>query len=267
MNEQDNNNQFLFLHHKRNLSITKQEIPLLLHDIDKEDAKENSNNNKEEEQIINLEECENDESDNSKSNSNLKSIIKDKIQQIKEYKDHQRKCLLPESEDNLYGKTKGPKDMLNDIYQLISENVNKSDSESENEKMISQWENEQYKSGLNTNKIKVDHCSGENEQKENMNEVFDKIRNKINLDVNSILSSIQSDLMKDERDLEYFRKKKASYQDEITSIKNNESIIDDKISFYINQYFKSKNVFFELLQNEDNISNQNDEDDIYYLSN
>lgn len=274
-----NDNQFNFLQHKRNHSLTLQNIPLKLHDSDKEESEaeaEESNRslllNKpiKEGEIIDDPEVGNIvESDS--NDSNLKGIIHDKIKQIKEFKDHQRKCLLQENEDNLYGKSKAPKDMLNDIYQLISENAIKSeDSESENEKMITQWENEQYKSGVNTNKIKVEHNQsvGDDDSKENMNDVFNKIRKKMDIDVNSILSCIQSELMRIEGDLEYYRKKNSSYQEEISNIKNNESIIDNKIEFYIDQYFKLKNVFFDLLRTENiDKDKSHDDEDNYYLSN
>lgn len=220
--------------------------------------------NKNKEEIVF--ESENEEDDNDK-------IIKEKIKLIKEIKEHQRKCLLQENEDGLYGKGATPKEMIKEIYSIIEEkddiNNYTNEIESDNEKMINKWENEQYKSGLNLNNIKrpVEHSKEENLE-DVLNTLSDKILGNKD-DYNTILRNIDEEIKKDKQTVNIVDMRKKEYQSEIVQIKKNEFIIKEKLDKYINQYYKVKNEILKLIDendddDEDNIFNNEETED--YMS-
>ena len=206
------------------------------------DSDDMINTNKEEIQIESEAEDEEDK------------IIKDKIKRIKEIKEHQRKCLLQENEDGLYGKGATPKEMIKEIYNIIEENNGENEFnnelESDNEKMINKWENEQYKSGLNLNNIKrpVEHNEEENVE-EMLNALSEKVLGNKD-DFNVILRNIDEEIKKDKQTVSIVDMRKKEYQSEIVQIIKNESVIKEKLGLYINQYYKVKNEILKLKVNE-----------------
>lgn len=200
-------------------------------------------------------------------------IVKDKISKIKEIKEHQRKCLLQENEDGLYGKSTTPKQMIREIYSYFEENGDEEkmyndEIESENEEMVKKWENEQYRSGININKIKndsIEHINYNIEQylQKLSEKLFQNKKDENDCDeYNKVLNSLQSDIEKDKETITFIQKRKKDYKSEIEKIESNEELIKSKIEFYINQYEKIKNIIYTLIQ-EDEIS-ENKED--FYIS-
>lgn len=203
-------------------------------------------------------------------------IVKDKISKLKEIKEHQRKCLLQENEDGLYGQSTTPKEMIREIYSYFEENGDEGkkyndEIESENEELVKKWENEQYRSGININKIKatssIEHKNYNIEQY--LQKLSDKLfKNKKNVnecdEYNKILNSLQRDIEKDKETITFIQKRKKDYKTEIEKIESNEKLIKNKLEFYINQYENVKNIIYTLIQGEgDEISESKDD---YYIS-
>ena len=225
------------------------------------DSDDMINTNKEEIQIESEAEDEEDK------------IIKDKIKRIKEIKEHQRKCLLQENEDGLYGKGATPKEMIKEIYNIIEENNGENEFnnelESDNEKMINKWENEQYKSGLNLNNIKrpVEHNEEENVE-EMLNALSEKVLGNKD-DFNVILRNIDEEIKKDKQTVSIVDMRKKEYQSEIVQIIKNESVIKEKLGLYINQYYKVKNEILKLIgkeEEEEDIFNNEETNEDYMSS-
>ena len=200
-------------------------------------------------------------------------IVKDKISKIKEIKEHQRKCLLQENEDGLYGQSTTPKQMIREIYSYFEENGDEEkmyndEIESENEEMVKKWENEQYRSGININKIKNDSIEHKNY---NIEQYLQKLSEKLFQnkkddndcdEYNKVLNSLQSDIEKDKETITFIQKRKKDYKSEIEKIESNEELIKSKLEFYINQYEKIKNIIYTLIQ-EDEISESKED---FYIS-
>ena len=85
-------------------------------------------------------------------NKDIDNIIKDKVDRIKEIKEHQRSCLIQENLDGLYGNSLNPKDIVKGIYSTI----NNENDDSEYEEEINNWEKAQLKSVMRLNKINKD---------------------------------------------------------------------------------------------------------------
>ena len=83
--------------------------------------------------------------------NDINNIIKDKVDRIKEVKDHQRKCVLVENLDGLYGRSQNPDDIVRGIYSTL----NDENDDSEYEQEIDKWEKAQFKSGIKLNHLNL----------------------------------------------------------------------------------------------------------------
>ena len=191
-------------------------------------------------------------------------ILKDKIEEIKKVKENQRKNLIQENEDGLYGQSKAPKEILKDIYKMVN-NDNLSDEE-ENENMIDQWEKEQFKSGMNVNKKKKDI------HKINNNDNFENKLNKLFLNVNDVsLDNIKNNILNEinqakDKIHKYNGTSKSNVED-LEKIVLNQNKFQEKIQFYIQQYFSLKNFLINTIKEEENEDFEYKKDlEQYYLS-
>lgn len=214
--------------------------PVTAEEIEKvEDESEKSNDTNQPQAVV---------LESSEEEDNIKDIVHEKMNQIKELKEQTRKCLLEESNDGLYGKSSTGKDMLSDIYKLITE-----EDESDNE--VQKWEKEQYKSGINTNTLKHKEVPKEIVE---VSSYFAKIKEKIDsCDLDNIISSIEDDTIKDKECANVLNKRKKEYLNELEKIKDNDLLIVSKLNSYINQYYKIKE---DIVGESENDKNQ------YYIS-
>ena len=111
-------------------------------------------------------------------NKDIDKIINDKVERIKEVKGHQRKCLLVENLDGLYGKSQNPNDILKDIYTTL----NDENGDSEYEEEIDKWEKAQFKSGIKLNQLNLndEFYSKNNNNEINLNYKYNNLYEKLN---------------------------------------------------------------------------------------
>ena len=133
---------------------------------------------------------------------------------------------ITRNEDGLYGQSTTPKQMIREIYSYFEENGDEEKTyndeiESENEEMIKKWENEQYRSGININKIKNDSIEHKNY---NIEQYLQKLSEKLFQnkkddndcdEYNKVLNSLQSDIEKDKETITFIQKRKKDYKSEI----------------------------------------------------
>ena len=210
----------------------------------------------EEEEIIINEIPDNDEEFN--------KILKDKIEAIKKVKENQRKNLIQENEDGLYGQSKGPKEILKDIYKMVN-NENFSD-EDDNENMIYEWEKEQFKSGMNVNKKKkvMDNIKDKDNFENKLNKLFLNV-DKVNLE--NVKNNILIDINDNRDKIDKYNGSSKNYSEDLEKIILNENKFKNKINFYIEQYFSLKNLLINTIKEEEGeeFENKNDFDE-YYIS-
>ena len=205
-------------------------------------------------------------------NNDIDKIIKDKVERIKEVKDHQRKCLLVENLDGLYGKSQNPDDIIKGIYSTLNDENNDSEYEEE----IDQWEKAQFKSGIKLNQLKMNDKIN---SKDNYNEInfnyknnnlYEKLNKKEELEFDELVDDFSQIIVKDKSLLNNYVNKKNDYSLELTKLINNEKKLEKELDFYINQYTQLKKMLINSLKEkneEDQDNNMEEELEKAYISN
>jgi hypothetical protein len=205
-------------------------------------------------------------------NNDIDKIIKDKVERIKEVKDHQRKCLLVENLDGLYGKSQNPDDIIKGIYSTLNDENNDSEYEEE----IDQWEKAQFKSGIKLNQLKMNDKIN---SKDNYNEInfnyknnnlYEKLNKKEELEFDELIDDFSQIIVKDKSLLNNYVNKKNDYSLELTKLINNEKKLEKELDFYINQYTQLKKMLINSLKEkkeEDQDNNMEEELEKAYISN
>ena len=200
-------------------------------------------------------------------NNDVNNIIKDKVDRIKEVKDHQRKCLLVENLDGLYGKSQNPDDIIKGIYSTLNNENDDSDYEEE----IDKWEKAQFKSGIRLNQLNLndEFYSKTNNNEINLNyknnNLYEKLNKKEDLNFDDLIDNISQTVDRDKSLLYNFVNKKNDYNIELTKIINNEKKLEKELDFYIKQYTELKKLLFNILQDkkEDKKGNEVNLDKFY----
>ena len=260
-----------FLSQKRQNSNEDNELnkifsPININDIKTENSpsKNNINNNIEEIKILNIDEKYFDKELSIKSEESndeeLKSKIQSQIDKIKEIKENQRKKLLQENDNDIYGYSANPNDLIRNIYNII--NSNEDDDDSENEKNIEKWEKEKYMFGLNKNKKSLENDKfNDLNKKDNSNNYFKKIKDKIfiedNIDKNKILYDINQKFNQEKEIRDLLIQRKNDNENEKKNIMKNQEVIKEKIDNYLKQYYRLKNMLIYFIEKEDSNYNIN----------
>ena len=148
--------------------------------------------------------------DEAELNKDIDNIIKDKVDRIKEVKQHQRKCLLVENLDGLYGKSQNPNDILRGIYDTLNDENNDSEYEEE----IDKWEKAQFKSGIKLNQLNLNnefYAKNSNNEIDNnykYNNLYDKLNKKEGLEFDEILNNFSQIVERDKNLLYNYVNKK-----------------------------------------------------------
>ena len=144
-------------------------------------------------------------------NKDIDKIIKDKVDRIKEVKEHQRKCLLVENLDGLYGKSQNPNDIIRGIYDTLNEE----NDDSEYEEEIDKWEKAQFKSGIKLNQLNLNndfYSQNKNNEIDNNfrnNNLYEKLNKKEGLDFDNLINNLTQIVERDKNLLyNYVNKKK-----------------------------------------------------------
>ena len=204
-------------------------------------------------------------------NKDIDKIIKDKVDRIKEVKDHQRKCLLVENLDGLYGKSQNPNDIIKGIYSTL----NDENGDSEYEEEIDKWEKAQFKSGIKLNQLNLndEFYSKNNNNEINLNykynNLYEKLNKKEGIEFDELTYDISQIVERDKSLLYNYVNKKNDYSIELTKIINNEQKLEKELNFYINQYSELKKRLINILQDKiEDINNNNKEIklDKFYVS-
>ena len=206
--------------------------------------------------------------DETNLNKDIDNIIKDKVDRIKEVKQHQRQCLLTENLDGLYGKSQNPDDIIKGIYDTLNDENNDSEYEEE----IDKWEKAQFKSGIKLNQLNLNNESNivnnNNEINNNFkyNNLYAKLNKKEGIEFDDIIDNMRQIIERDKSLLYNFVNKKNDYNIELRKIISNQKKLESDITNYIHQY----NEFKKFLINITNENKDKDIDDIdldsFYVS-
>ena len=201
--------------------------------------------------------------------NDINKIIKDKVDRIKEVKDHQRKCLLVENLDGLYGKSQNPNDIIKGIYTTL----NDENGDSEYEEEINKWEKAQFKSGIKLNQLNLnDEFYAKNNNNEinlnyKYNNLYEKLNKKEGIEFDDLIYNISQIVEKDKSLLYNYVNKKNDYNIELTKIINNKKTLEKELDFYINQYTELKKLLINILQEKnDETNNKEIKLDKFYVS-
>ena len=190
-------------------------------------------------------------------NKDIDKIINDKVERIKEVKDHQRKCLLVENLDGLYGKSQNPNDILKDIYTTL----NDENGDSEYEEEIDKWEKAQFKSGIRLNQLNLneDFYAKNNNNEINLNykynNLYEKLNKKEGIGFDELISDVGQIVERDKTLLSNYVNKKNDYNIELNKIIDNEKKLEKDLNFYINQYCELKKKLYNILQEKQDDNN------------
>ena len=190
-------------------------------------------------------------------NKDIDKIINDKVERIKEVKDHQRKCLLVENLDGLYGKSQNPNDILKDIYTTL----NDENGDSEYEEEIDKWEKAQFKSGIRLNQLNLneDFYAKNNNNEINLNykynNLYEKLNKKEGIEFDELISDVGQIVERDKTLLSNYVNKKNDYNIELNKIIDNEKKLEKDLDFYINQYCELKKKLYNILQEKQDDNN------------
>ena len=203
-------------------------------------------------------------------NKDIDDIIKDKVDRIKEVKQHQRKTLIQENLDGLYGKSQNPNDILRGIYDTLNEENNDSDYEEE----IDRWEKAQFKSGIKLNQLNLNnefYSKNKNSELElnnnfKYNNLYDKLNKKEGLDFDDLINNLSQIVERDKSLLYNYVNKKNDYDIELNKINKNKMKFESDLERYIKQYNELKKFLVNIIE-EKNETNINDIDlDKFYVS-
>ena len=201
------------------------------------------------------------------SNKDIDKIINDKVERIKEVKQHQRKCLLVENLDGLYGKSQNPNDIIKDIYTTINEG----NEDSEYEEEIDKWEKAQFKSGIKLNQLNLnDEFYNKNNNNEinlnyKYNNLYEKLNKKEGIEFEELINDVGQLVERDKSLFYNYVNKKNDYNIELNKIIENEKKLEKELTFYIEQYSQLKKKLINLVQDK---RDENDDIklDTFYIS-
>ena len=201
-------------------------------------------------------------------NKDIDDIIKDKVDRIKEVKQHQRKTLLQENLDGLYGKSQNPNDILRGIYDTLNEE----NDDSEYEEEIDKWEKAQFKSGIKLNQLNLNNefysqnKSNEIDNNFRYNNLYEKLNKKEGLEFDDLINNLNQIVERDKNLLYNYVNKKNDYNIELNKINQNKKKLESELERYIKQYNELKKFLVNVIE-EKNEANINDIDlDKFYVS-
>ena len=201
-------------------------------------------------------------------NKDIDDIIKDKVDRIKEVKQHQRKTLLQENLDGLYGKSQNPNDILRGIYDTLNEE----NDDSEYEEEIDKWEKAQFKSGIKLNQLNLNNefysqnKSSEIDNNFRYNNLYEKLNKKEGLEFDDLINNLNQIVERDKSLLYNYVNKKNDYNIELNKINQNKKKLESELERYIKQYNELKKFLVNIIE-EKNETNINDIDlDKFYVS-
>ena len=201
--------------------------------------------------------------------TDINNIIKDKVDRIKEVKDHQRKCLLVENLDGLYGRSQNPDDIVRGIYSTL----NDENDDSEYEQEIDKWEKAQFKSGIKLNQLNLneDFYNKNNNNEINLNfkynNLYEKLNKKEGIDLDDLIDNIGLIVDRDKSLLYNFVNKKNDYNIELSKIINNKNKLEKDLDTYIKQYLALKKILINKILEKKDEPNENKEIlDKFYVS-
>ena len=191
-------------------------------------------------------------------NKDIDDIIKDKVDRIKEVKQHQRKTLLQENLDGLYGKSQNPNDILRGIYDTLNEE----NDDSEYEEEIDKWEKAQFKSGIKLNQLNLNNefysqnKSSEIDNNFRYNNLYEKLNKKEGLEFDDLISNLNQIVERDKSLLYNYVNKKNDYNIELNKINQNKKKLESELERYIKQYNELKKFLVNIIEekNETNIN-------------
>ena len=201
-------------------------------------------------------------------NKDIDNIIKDKVDRIKEVKQHQRKCLLVENLDGLYGKSQNPNDILRGIYDTLNDENNDSEYEEE----IDKWEKAQFKSGIKLNQLNLNnefYAKNSNNEIDNnykYNNLYDKLNKKEGLEFDEILNNFSQIVERDKNLLYNYVNKKNDYNIELSKIINNKNKLENDLERYIKQYNELKKFLINIIEEKNDTKIEDIDLDRFYVS-
>ena len=188
-------------------------------------------------------------------NNDFNNIIKDKVDRIKEVKEHQRKCLLVENLDGLYGKSQNPDDIIKGIYNTL----NDENDDSEYEEEIDKWEKAQFKSGIKLNQLNLndDFYAKNNNNDINLNykynNIYEKLNKKEGIEFDELINDISQIVDRDKNLLYNYVNKKNDYDIELNKINKNKMKFESDLERYIKQYNELKKFLVKFLNYKYNV--------------
>ena len=206
--------------------------------------------------------------DEAELNKDIDNIIKDKVDRIKEVKQHQRKCLLVENLDGLYGKSQNPNDILRGIYDTLNDENNDSEYEEE----IDKWEKAQFKSGIKLNQLNLNnefYAKNNNNEIDNnykYNNLYDKLNKKEGLEFDEILNNFSQIVERDKNLLYNYVNKKNDYNIELSKIINNKNKLENDLKRYIKQYNELKKFLINIIEEKNDTKIEDIDLDRFYVS-
>ena len=206
--------------------------------------------------------------DEAELNKDIDNIIKDKVDRIKEVKQHQRKCLLVENLDGLYGKSQNPNDILRGIYDTLNDENNDSEYEEE----IDKWEKAQFKSGIKLNQLNLNnefYAKNSNNEIDNnykYNNLYDKLNKKEGLEFDEILKNFSQIVERDKNLLYNYVNKKNDYNIELSKIINNKNKLENDLERYIKQYNELKKFLINIIEEKNDTKIEDIDLDRFYVS-
>ena len=206
--------------------------------------------------------------DEAELNKDIDNIIKDKVDRIKEVKQHQRKCLLVENLDGLYGKSQNPNDILRGIYDTLNDENNDSEYEEE----IDKWEKAQFKSGIKLNQLNLNnefYAKNSNNEIDNnykYNNLYDKLNKKEGLEFDEILNNFSQIVERDKNLLYNYVNKKNDYNIELNKIINNKNKLENDLERYIKQYNELKKFLINIIEEKNDTKIEDIDLDRFYVS-
>ena len=203
-------------------------------------------------------------------NKDIDDIIKDKVDRIKEVKQHQRKTLLQENLDGLYGKSQNPNDILRGIYNTLNDENNDSEYEEE----IDKWEKAQFKSGIKLNQLNLNNefysqnKSNEIDNNFKYKNLYEKLFKKEGLEFDVLVHNFSQIVERDKELFNNYVNKKNDYNIELSKINQNKKKLENELERYIKQYNELKKLLVKIIEdkNDTNINVDDIDLDKFYVS-
>ena len=203
-------------------------------------------------------------------NKDIDDIIKDKVDRIKEVKQHQRKTLLQENLDGLYGKSQNPNDILRGIYDTLNDENNDSEYEEE----IYKWEKAQFKSGIKLNQLNLNNefysqnKSNEIDNNFKYKNLYETLFKKEGLEFDVLVHNFSQIVERDKELFNNYVNKKNDYNIELSKINQNKQRLENELERYITQYNELKKLLVKIIEdkNDTNINVDDIDLDKFYVS-